>query len=395
MKPVPMPAAPLERVQRWGLPAGLALLAVCSATGFLRPDEFFRSCLVGFLFWSGLSLGSLVFLMIHHLSGGQWGAVIRRPLEAAARNLPLTLLYFLPVALGMKRLFPWARPEVMASDPLLQEKALYLNVPFFLARAALYWAVWLVLVRIVLRWSRRQDRAGSDPDLVTRLQAASGAGLVAYGVTITFASVDWVMSLEPHWFSTAFGMLFGVGQALEGLAFAVLTLRLFAGRDALERVLRPKVMRDLGNLLLASVMVWTYIAFVQYLITWAGNLPEEIGWFLHRARGGWSWVAVSLLAFHFFVPFLLLLSRQVKHRVRVLSMVAGGLFAMRFVDMLWLVVPSFHPGRFSIGWLDLAVPAGMGGIWAALYARRLRLKPALPEHDPQLEALLEDHDGTA
>jgi hypothetical protein len=371
----------LNRWQQRALLVGGAALAACAAGAFLSPSQFFRSYLIGYLFWIGLALGSTAILMLHHLVGGNWGFVIRRPLESATRTLPLLAALMAPLLLGLPHLYLWAQPAEVARDPVLQHKALYLNVPFFVARAVLYFGIWIVLAYFLNRWSFEQDRTG-DASTVRRLQLLSGPGLVLYGLTVTFASVDWVMSLEPHWFSTIYGVLFMIGQGLLTLAFATALLLLLSRHEPLAGALNAGHFHDLGNLMLAFVMLWAYIAVSQFLIIWSANLPEEIPWFLRRLGGGWQWVALVLALFHFAVPFLLLLSRDVKRRAEIIGRLALALIAVRLADLYWMVSPAFQRG-FALHWMDVAAPLGIGGVWLAYFMRQLKRAPLLPLHDPR------------
>jgi hypothetical protein len=388
-----LPRVDFPRLKQRALLAGAAGLAVCAGGGLVNPEQFFRSYLLGYLLWIGVALGSLGIVMLHHLTGGGWGFVVRRCLESGARTLPFMAGLFLPLLFGLPHLYAWARPAEVARDALLQHKSMYLNVPFFTIRTAGYFAIWIGLTALVTRWSFEQDRT-ADPALTRRLQVLSGPGLAAYGLTATFAAIDWVMSLEPHWFSTIYGVLFIVGQVLASLAFMIPVALQLADREPLAQVISPARLQDLGNLLLAFVMLWAYIAFSQYLIIWAGNLPEEIPWVLHRTHSGWQWIALTLIVFHFVVPFLLLLSRGTKRSVPVLSAVAVGLVGMRLVDLFWLVVPAFHHTGVAIHWMDLMAPVGIGGIWVALFVWQLQGQSLVPVHDPRLRELLEHARGT-
>jgi len=367
----------LDRAERRALVAGAAGLAACLAGGILSPAQLLRSYLVGYLFWIAIALGSLALVMLHHMVGGNWGYVIRRQLEAATGTLPLMAVLSLPLLGGVHQLYPWSHPGHISAS-----KALYLNVPFFAARTAVYFGVWIGLAFLLNRLSLEQDRTG-EPAIVRRLQVLSGPGLLVYGLTVSFASVDWVMSLEPHWFSTIYGVLFMVGQALTTLAFAVTALMLLSRREPLAEVLTPGHFHDLGNLMLAFVMLWAYVAVSQFLIIWSANLPEEIPWYLARLEGGWGGIALLLVLFHFAVPFLLLLVRRVKRRMRVIAALAVAMMAMRLVDLFWIVAPAFHPGRLRVHWLDLAAPAAIGGLWIWFFLRRLKSRPLLPLHDPR------------
>ena len=311
------------------------------------------------------------------------------PLEAAARTLPVVTLFFVPIALaGLPALYPWARPEVVAADPVLQAKRAYLNVPFFLARAVLYFAGWNAIVWLLARWSREQDVGGPQPlGAERKFRLLSAPGLLAYGLFVTFASIDWVMSLDPHWYSTIFGVIFMGGQGLAAMALAILLLAWLQAHEPYRSTVTPAHFHDLGTLLFAFVMLWAYFAFSQFLIIWSGNLPEEITWYLDRMRGGWGAVAVALAVGQFVVPFLLLLSRDVKRSPRALAAIAAAVLAMRYVDLLWMIVPT---GGERFHWLDLIVPAALLAFWSAALAAQLRRTMPLPVNDPYYAEYMSD-----
>ena len=377
----------MDRIQTFALVAGLAATAAFSAGAAIShdPERFMRSYLLAFLFWVGLALGSTGLLMLHHMVGGGWGLIIRRMLEAASRTLPLMALFSVPILAGLPHLYIWARPEVVAGDKLLQHKAPYLNGPFFIGRTAFYFAVWMLFSHLLSRWSAEQDRTG-DPAVLRRMRSLSAPGVLIYGLTVTFAAIDWAMSLEPHWFSTAFGALFIIGQVLSTLALVVIGTMLLGESKPLSDVITRQRLNDLGNLMLAFVMLWAYISFSQFLIIWSGNLPEEITWYRERLKGGYGAIAVFLLIFHFAVPFLILLSRKVKRRARSLGMLAIALFVIRLVDVFWLVSPVEGTHGVHVSWLDLAAPIGMGGIWLSVFIWQLKGRPLVPLNDPQLQA---------
>jgi hypothetical protein len=369
--------------------AGLGMLALLIG-GAINPAQGFRSYLFAYLFWMGVPLGSLALLMIHHLSGGRWGLGIRRMLEAAARTLYLAPVLFLPVVSGVRRLYIWSHADVVAADPILGLKAAYLNVPFFLARAAFYFACWAALAHFLSKWSEERDRT-PDARISARLEALSGGGLVLLALTLTFAVVDWAMSLNPHWFSTIYGVIFIVGYLLAAMAFVILLVAFMGEEDPLADLVSRESMHDLGKLLLAFVLLWAYIAVSQLIIVWSANLPEEIPFYLQRLDGGWLYVSVLIVALHFVLPFAMLLSRELKRNARVLAQVAGGLLVMRLVDLYWLIGPDlqghgahgFHPH-----WLDLAAPLGLGGLWLLLFTRELKSRPLVTPGDPELAELL-------
>jgi hypothetical protein len=367
---------------------GIVALALSAAGVLVDPQPFFRSYLCAYVFWIGISLGCWALLMLHHLVAGRWGFVIQRVLESATQTFPLMAALFVPVLFGMHALYPWARPEAVASDPLLQEKTAYLNVPLFIARAAVYFAIWIGVSHLLSRWSLAQDRAG-DGAWVTRLQRLSGPGLVLYGLTVTFSAIDWLMSLEPHWYSTIYGMLYIVSYGLAALALVIVVAHLLEDEKPLAQVISPERFHDLGNLLLALVMFWAYVNFSQFLLVWAENLGEEIPWYLHRLRGGWEWVALALVIFQFALPFLLLLARATKCRARTLSLVAAAILFMHWIDIVWLIAPSFYPAQFHIHWIDGAALIGIGGVWLAVFMTSLKARSLLPLHDPRFAELPE------
>jgi hypothetical protein len=373
--------------QRRAQAVGLVGLVVCAGLAFLHPRPFFRSYLVAFNFWLGIALGCLVIVMLYHLTGGGWGFVIRRLLESASRTLPLLVLSFVPLIFGLHDLYAWSNPGEDGHSALAGNKGLYLQVPFFLGRAAFYFVVWLVVAFLINRWSREQDRT-ADPDLPRRFRLLSGPGLVLYGFTITFAAVDWVMSLQTDWFSTIFPVVFAVGQILTAFAFVIAVLALLADRPPFSGLVSAELLQDLGNLLLAFVMVWAYVSFAQFLLIWSGNLPEEIAWYVPRIQGGWQWLGWTLVTCQFALPFLLLLFRDVKRQPRTLAAVAGLVLALRFVDLVWQIVPSFAPPGLLGHWLDILIAlvalVGLGGIWMAVFLWQLNRAPLVPPHDPAL-----------
>jgi hypothetical protein len=372
---------PLYRVQRIAIGVGAAAILVCALAGFGNPTQLLRSYLVAYIFWVGGALGCLALLMIQHVTGGAWGVAIRRLLESGARTLPMMALLFVPIALGLGRLYEWAEPERVAHDPLLQHKAFYLNVPFFLGRTVFYFVAWTLVVRALSRWSWRQDES-FDPKPSERLELISRGGLVLLGLTMTFAAVDWAMSLEPHWFSTIYGVIFMGGNALTAFALVIPVAALLSAHPPLKGLISNDQLSDLGKLLLAFVMLWAYFSLSQFLITWSGNLPEEITWYLARTRGGWQWVALVIIAFHFALPFVLLLSRRLKRRASSIAVVALCLVVMRFIDVFWMITPAWDPSRITVHLLDLAAVLALGGVWVWLFIRQLEGRPLLPLRDP-------------
>src|SRR5215470_17821171 len=352
----------LTRWRKFALRAGIAGLVLTGIGLFVAPIQFFRSYLWAFLFWFGIALGCLPLLMLYHLVGGAWGFTIRRIIESGTRTLPVLAVMFIPILFGIPRLYEWSQPDKVAQIQALQLKHAYLNIPFWIVRTLFYFAVWLFYAYRLNRMSARQDET-SDTALPRWFQRFSGPGLVVYGFTITFASFDWAMSLEPRWYSTIYGMLWIVSQALSSLAFAIAMLALLSDRAPMSHVSVPDSLHDLGNLMLAFVMLWAYLSFAQFLIIWSGNLPEEIAWYLNRMRHGWQWVAAALITFHFFVPFILLLSRFRKRRVQWIATVAALVLFMRVVDTYWIVTPAFYGDHLTIHWLDIFALVGISGVW--------------------------------
>lgn len=388
----PLMPAQVDRIQRVALLAAAVGGGASVIGGLINPSQFLRSYLLAYLFWAGIALGCLCIVMLHHLSGGRWGLVIRRILEAGSRTLVLLPVLFLPVALGAHELYLWARPADVAADEVLRHKSLYLNLPFFLARAAFYFMAWAAAAHLLSKWSLKLD-AGPDPRLERRLQGLSGGGLVLMGLTITFSSVDWAMSLNPHWFSTIYGMIFMVGDALSALTLVIVLVALMGGERPLSSVLRPTTFHDLGKLLLAFLMLWAYLHLSQFIITWSGNLPEEISWYVARFRGGWQVLALLLVVLHFVLPFVLLLSRDLKRDPRLLGAVAAGILFARLLDLFWIVAPDMTghglETGFALHWLDVAAPIGVGGVWLAFFAWQLKDRSLIPVGEPEIQELLE------
>jgi hypothetical protein len=367
-----------------------AIGTLLSAIGFFvaGPNQFYRSYLWSYIFIVGISLGPLAWLMLQYLTGGAWGLVIRRSCEAAARTLPLTLLMFLPIVIGLNNLYPWPHADLVNADPLLKHKAPYLNVPFFLARAAIYFAGWLFLSWYFNRWSAKEDAEGHDV-VHGRMRKMAGPGILFWGFSVTFMAIDWVLSVDPKWFSTMFGLLFIASQGLTALAFLITLMVLLSKYRPMSEVLTHRHLHDLGKLTLALVMVWAYFAFSQFLIIWAGNLPEEIPWYIARLNGGWQFVALLLVFGHFVLPFALLLSRDLKRNFKLLASIAVFILCMRFVDLYWLITPSFLKESFGLSWMDFTVPIGLVGLWLAYFLTQLEKRPLMPVNAPHLEEVLE------
>lgn len=382
--------------------------ALGSSAGYGGLVHVFRSYLVGFVFCTGLSVGSLAWLSLGHMTGGAWALTSRRLFEAATRTLPLCALMFLPVIVSLfvhehghgghnLSLYEWSDPSIVAGDPALEHKAkYYLNVPFFILRAVIYFAVWFFFAWKLNRWSAEQDST-ADPRIRRKMQDISGPIILLFGLTVTFAAVDWGMSLEPHWFSTIYGLVIMAGWGLAALAFMIMVASFLSRREPMAEAYKSVHFHDWGKLLLALVMLYAYFAFSQFLIIWAGNLPEEIPFYLRRLRGGWEYAGLAVVLFHFALPFVLLLSRPRKQRATSLRKVAALMLFMRVFDLVFFFAPSVHQGgEAAFGWRDLltsflpmfAMAIGLGGIWLWYYFGQLASRPLLPLGAPDLDKAL-------
>lgn len=364
----------LNRIQRPALIVALAGLALAVAGAFFDREHFWRAYLLAYIFWLQIALGCLGWLMLHHLAGGRWSQQIRRLMEAGAMTLPLLALLFLPLLVGAAKLYPWMDPAHLLASPLLEQKRAYLNVPFFLMRAVLYFVVWLGLTYALTRWTTPQTVQDQDA-LALRMRRLSAIGMILLVLTATFAAYDWLMSLEPEWFSSIYGLLFIAGQGLAAVALAIIGLRLLP--DPAAPGDWTQSFNDLGNFLLGFVMIWAYFSFSQFLIIWSANIGEEAIWYYRRSQGGWLNVGILLIGLHFALPFLLLLSRKVKRTARWLTILAVLILAARLIDLYWLIMPAFYPARLAIHWLDPVITIAMGGGWIALFIRQWQSRPAL------------------
>jgi hypothetical protein len=381
------------RLQQRALTVGGIALLVSILGAVRSPGLFYQSYLMSFTLILGLTLGSLGLLMLQHLTSGQWGIIIRRSLESATRTLPLILVFFLPIVFfGMKYLYgAWLDPEELKKEPLSKFQQTYLTAGGFQLRAVIYFAIWLLLMFLFNRWSKEQDVNQEDRSLRRRFKMFAGPGIILYVFATSFAAVDWVMSLSPHWASTIYGFLFIAGQLISSMAFMIAVVVLLARTEPFSSVLQKRHLHDLGKLLLAFVMLWAYFDFSQLLIIWSGNQPEEISFYRARLYGGWGVVAVIVLVFHFFVPFFLLLSQDVKRNAKVLPKIALWLIFMRLVDLFWMTRPEFT-SHAAPTWLDIVLPIALGGLWLGFFAFHLKRHPLLPLGDPKLAEALEHHE---
>lgn len=390
-----------QRLSSWqtrALVVGVVGFVIFIVFGLRDPQQFFRSYIFAFMFWSAVPLGCLGVLLVHHLTSGWWGFPIRRAVEAGSRTLPLVFVLFLPIFWSLRtmpvdhRLYLWAQPAMVESDPIIHFKSPYLNPEFFVVRALIYFAIWILIAFFLNKWSAEQDRT-ANPALKSRMSSLSGPGFVIFVTILTLAVIDWVMSLEPHWYSTMYGLIFLVTDGLAGLSFAVLVVGGLSDQEPLKDCVMPKRFIDLGNMMIMLVLLWAYLSFSEFLIIWSGNLKNEIPWFKPRVFGGWASIAAALILFHFFVPFFLLLQRRVKRRLAVLARVAGLLFLVTLLDIYWIVVPAYEVSAPQVHVQDVLGIIGLGGLWMGAFFWQYKKRPLLPLHDPRFEGALEHSHG--
>ena len=379
-----MPPPVVQTIGRRSLIIGAIVGVVAIAGGVFQPTVFFRGYLLSFMAWLGIALGSMVILMLRHLTKGGWGMIIRRILGAAMRTLPLLALLFIPLLFALPRLYPWAKPLGDVPDKNLRQHLQnithsYLNVHGFVIRAIIYFAIWGTLIFLLTKWSKEQDRPPVR-DNSARFKVLSGPGIILYGFTISFAAIDWTMSLDPSWISTIYPLIILIGEVLSALCFAVVIERILFRYRPMSELLKSEYVHDHGKFMLTFIMVWAYFSFSQWLIIWAGNLPEEITWYTKRLGGGWGWIGLFLVLFHFAVPFAILLSRPFKRDVTKLVWLAMWLMLMRYLDLFWVIEPNFSK-TITVTWADIIVPVAMGGLWLAYFCRNLASMPLVPAYD--------------
>lgn len=379
----------ISSIQSRALTVGVILvlggLLYAFATG--EMSGFYQAYLVGYMICAGITLVCMAFIMLHHLIGGRWGFVIQRLLEAAMSTLPVLLVLFIPIVLGMHDLYHWTHAEVVAVDPILQHKASYLNVPFFIVRTVFYFAIWIAASSLLIKWSIAQDTSG-DPGLNDKMRNICGPGVVVFALTMTFASFDWIMSTDPHWFSTLYGVMMIVNAGGAALSFVVIMMTWLRKHEPISELADADRFHDWGKLLLAFTLLWFYMMLSQFLIIWAANLPEENPWYVHRVHGGWEVLSVILALCRFVIAFFLLLSIPRKRDPRRLVRVAWFILVMHLVDIFWHVAPNFRLDGFSVSIMDVMVPVGLFGIWFFFVLNRLKRFPLIPQKDPRFEELV-------
>jgi hypothetical protein len=392
----------LGRVQTLGFAAAALGIALLVFGYFLNPTAFFESYVFGYYVAMTIPIGSLGFLMLQHLTGGAWGVTVRRMLEAGAATLPIMGLLFIPIALAFwpetyssvglaHPLYEWANPEVVTLggseyDPLIAHKTPWLSPLWVTGRMVIYFVIWSALAFTLRAMSRRQDQH-ADSKLVDTMRAVSGIGIALFVVTVTFFSFDVAMSLDPHWFSTIYGAHYMVSSGLLTLSFLVLMLGRVSTTSIMKENVPLKPIHDLGKLMFAFTVLWTYMSYGQLVIIWSGDVAEFTPWYVHRTQHGWLEISLSLMVFAFFIPFFALLFRGNKRNLRTLSTVAVLVIVMRIVDFAWIILPEFRTHLWDIGLTDIAAPIGLLGIVIALFAANVQQAPLLPLNDPNMEHL--------
>lgn len=381
------------RLQTAALGVGIIALLGAVILGFVGGSEFFQSYLMAFLFWVGLSLGALVLLLVQHMAGGPWGAIISRPLEAAVSLLPLMGLLFIPLLFGARDLFVWTDAAFLAENATVANKTQYLNLPFFIVRAVIYFLIWSSGAILYRRLSARQDESNENAGLLGyRMKNMAGVWFVVYVMTMTFAGIDWAMSLTPVWFSGIYPVILMAGQAVTAIAFIILVIVALAARNAsIDGLLTPKRLQDLGNLLMAVIMFWAYVQVSQLIILWSNNVAETASWYVLRFSDAWIGLSAFLLFFGFFAPFMILFSRWVKRKRAVLTIVAVWALVVQLLNIFWFIAPTFGRAGFPLTLSDVLLFVGLGGVWLAGFARMLTTRNVLPANDPRLLRVLVDH----
>jgi hypothetical protein len=382
-------AAGIARAQVPALVIGVLGLVGALAGYFGNHADFYKAWLPAFVFWFQIAAGALAVLMLQYVTGGEWGILVRRPLGAAARTVPLFILFAIPIAIGLGHIYIWANPEVVAHDSLLRQKSVYLNPTAWIIRSLVYFALWSLWAWRVRMLSLKfyKDRS---PYVELARRKWSAAGLLMIVLTLTLASVDWVMSLEPKWYSSMFGLSFTIGSGLSAFAFVTFFLTLLSRNEAMEDILRPNHFRDLGNLMLAFTMLWAYMNFSQFLLVWYGNIKEETPYYVTRMHGGWGVMAAVLIIFHFFLPFTMLLMRNIKDRPQTIAVVTIIILAMRFVDIYWLVGPAYYGEHFHFSWITPFAFLGIGGLWLFAFIAQLKGQTIIPIHETWVDEAIRE-----
>lgn len=378
--------ASLRRYGRLALIVGAVGLAITLIGGIFGLGNFFQSYLLAYLFCLGLSLGSIVLLFVQHLAGGSWGAMVMRPLEAASMVLPVLALLFIPLLFGLGHLFDWTSAEYLVTHPTVAAKTEYLNIPFFIIRAVIYFAIWIYGAFYFVRGSVKQDEsAAGSRKIADRLRGAGAPWIIIYVMTMTFAGIDWGMSLTPTWFSGIYSVILMSQQTITAMALLIGVMVLLASlHPSIDEILTSKRLQDLGNFLMAFLLFWAYVSFSQLIIIWSNNTVETSSWYVVRFHEPWRALSGFLLFFGFFAPFAVLFSRWVKRKRLLLTLTAAYTMLISLIHLFWVIVPTFDRSGFQLQFLDIAALVGLSGIWLAAFASQLRKRPLLPLHDPRL-----------
>jgi hypothetical protein len=369
-----------SRSQRLSAGLGLGLIVICAVFGFFFPTTFFEGYLTAFIFWVEIALGCMALLFLQYLTGGLWGACITRLLEAGMMTLPWCGVLFLPLFLGLSHIFPWVHPVGEELQRLVRAKDAYLNVPFYVVRFFIYFVVLGALAAWFRRLSLRRD--ANDPGALATMQTWSGPCLIVFTLLMNFASIDWVMSLKPEWYSSMLVVEFVGEQAVVTMAWCILILRFLSSVEPLRSALTVKVVHDIANLLLGFTCFWTYVTFMEYIITWTGNLPHQVSWFSDRSSTGWKIFAVVLVLVHFGIPLFCLIFTFISKNLERLSRVAALMIAAHFLQVVWWIEPAFGH-QFHIGWMSPVLIVGLGALWLTSFARNLAAAPLLVDSSPQ------------
>jgi hypothetical protein len=375
------------KTQVWVKPAlisGAVGVVLSIVAAFADHEQFYFSYLTAYTFWAGIMLGGLFFTMIHNISGAVWSVVLRRIMESLMSAAPLIAVLFIPLIFGIHDLYHWSHEEAVAGDALLQKKAGYLNIPFFVIRSAVYLILWILLAMLLYRKSIAQDKA-YDAGQVMKIKRISAPGIVVFALTITFAAFDWLMSLDPHWYSTIFGVYIFAGSFLAAQAFIILFGLGYRKKGILQDVITVEHYHDLAKFLFAFTIFWGYMAFSQYFLIWYANIPEETVWYMHRWEGNWKFITMILVFGHFLIPFLGLMPRAAKRNITYLKAMAIWILVMHFVDLYWIVMPTLHAHGFQLSWIDPAAFLAVGGIFVWYVARKYNAGALVPVNDPKLE----------
>jgi hypothetical protein len=359
-------------------------LAASAAGLMMNSAEFFFSYLTAYMFWTSLTLGGLFFVMLHHISGAVWSTVLRRLMESLMQTVPIMAILFIPIAFGIHDLYHWSHADAVAADALLQKKEAYLNIPFFLIRTLIYFSIWFLLAHFLYKTSIQQDQEFRS-EQIKRLRTLSAPGIVLFALSITFASFDWLMSLDPHWYSTIFGLYFFAGSFLSATAFLVIVAQSLRTKGYLKATITTEHFHDLGKFLFAFTIFWGYMAFSQYFLIWYANIPEETIWYLHRWEGSWKILTLLLVFGHFLIPFMGLMTRASKRNLTYMKIMSFWILLMHYIDLYWIIMPIRYEHGIQPSWMDFATIIGVGGVFLWFMWSKFWGQAMVPVNDPNLD----------